>query len=261
MRPWTDRTLSHPRNGPVLHPGAAHAISPLSTRPPSLKPVNWKARLKAIDRKRRLLRRLAPKPARDAMARYLTRVTRASFLMDGIEISDHDITEAFARGAANRRFRSRQAQRLRNHMAILCRVKRLARRGHTLSASLVVRWYTSISCGLSSAQLDEPTLLRLDRVVRQINSPHLNLRPAVEEIARLHAELIADPVVPSFNGILARLLLTCHLERCGLPPLLFDPARDRALPPTQGMAGPVQRLLQLVEASYDALAAAAAAPA
>jgi hypothetical protein len=122
-----------------------------------------------------------------------------------------------------------------------------------LDPGIVVRWYTSISCGLSSAQLDEPTLSRLTRVVLQINSPHLNVRPALEEIARLYVELTSDPIVPSFNGILSRLLLGCHLGRCGLPPVLFDPKRDRARPDSAN--NQLGRLLEMVQESYDALLA------
>jgi len=224
--------------------------------------VDWKAWLRSLERKRRILARRKnervefqglPQYLGIEDRQYLARVTRLSFEMDGIESGDHELTEALAPGAAGKPFRSRQAQRLRNHIAILRRIGLLMRHCQPLDPAIVVRWYTSISCGLSSAQLDEPTLSRLTRVVRQINSPHLNVRPALEEIARLYFELTSDPIVPSFNGILCRLLLGCHLGRCGLPPVLFDPKRDRSRPETA--TNQLARLLEMVQESYDALLA------
>lgn len=75
----------------------------------------------------------------------------------------------------------------------------------------------------------------------------------MEETANLYLELLRDPIVPSFNGILSRLLLGCQLGRCGFPPVLFDPSRDRARPGSPTALLP--RLLEMVEESYDALAA------
>lgn len=225
--------------------------------------VDWKAWLRLLERKRRLLARRSDEngeihalphyATRIEDRQYLARVSRVSFEMDGIQSADHELVEALAPGAARKPFRSRQAQRLRNHIAILRRIGLLMRHCQPLDPGVVVRWYTSISCGLSSAQLDEPTLSRLTRVVRQINSPHLNVRPALEEIAQLYVELTSDPIVPSFNGILARLLLGCHLGRCGLPPVLFDPGRDYPRP--DSAKNQLARLLEMVQESYDALLA------
>src|SRR5687768_2519832 len=155
---------------------------------------------------------------------------------------------ALARGGAARAFRSRQQQRVRNHVAILRHLESLLRRGGTLKSPDVVRWYTSVACGLSTTQLDEPTTARLDAVVRQINSPHLRLRPAVQGIARVHRQMLADPVVPSFNGILARLLLRYHLGRCGLPPVLFVPERDATVLLDEQRL--LARLLELIDEAY-----------
>jgi hypothetical protein len=181
--------------------------------------VDWKAWLRTLDRKRRQLALLV-RPGRARLGgrghlggrgrsdgdaqngkpsdapgpqqrpghedrRYLALVTRVSFEMDGIVMGEHELADALGRSPARRRCRSRQAQRLRNHVAILCRVGSLSRRGQPLEVGAVVRWYTSISCGLSSALLDAPTLTRLEWVARQINSPHLNLRPALEATAGL----------------------------------------------------------------------------
>jgi hypothetical protein len=217
-------------------------------------PIDWKCWARGIERKRKALDRLGAGNGngRHGVWRfYLARVTRASFQLDGIDLPERAAADALAVGAAGRVCRSRQGQRLRNHVAILRRIGGMVRHGQPLSGGAVVRWYTSISCGLSSARLDGESLARLERVARQINSPHLNLRPAVEETARLYYEILADPIVPSFNGILARLLLGCQLGRCGLPPVLFDPASDRALPADP--AALLRRLLELVQKSYDCL--------
>ena len=125
------------------------------------------------------------------------------------------------------------------------------RLGESLKGQNVIRWYTSISCGLSTAALDEGTIDRLDTVVRRINSPQLRLQPAVSEIARLHTQLISVPFVPSFNGILARLMLQFHLGRCGLPPILFDPEADQGIMEDENRL--LDRMLHLIDASYDVL--------
>src|SRR3954454_17909621 len=198
-----------------------------------------------------------PPPPRRLPREYLARVTWASFRMEGIELSEREVTDAMAPGPAHRALRPRQGQRVRNHMAILRGIECHARRGQPLSACSVVRWYTTISCGLTSAQLDEESFSRLDGAVRQINCPSLNLRPAIEDVARRYHELIVNPVVPSFNGILARLLLDCHLCRCGLPPALFDPVQDRSLP--ADVPNLLRRLLDRIIESYEALLASTGA--
>jgi hypothetical protein len=87
-----------------------------------------------------------------------------------------------------------------------------------------------------------------------MNSPQLRLGPALREIATMHVLLLADPFVPGFNGILARLLLRYHLGRCGLPPVLFDPAADAAHLASEATLLP--RLLDLITESYEATEAA-----
>src|SRR3954452_11868844 len=131
---------------------------------------------------------VAPPPPR-LPREYLARVTWASFRMEGIELSEREVTDAMAPGPAHRALRPRQGQRVRNHMAILRRIECHVRRGQPLNARSVVRWYTTISCGLTSAQLDEESFSRLDGAVRQINCPSLNLRPAVEDVAKRYHEL------------------------------------------------------------------------
>jgi hypothetical protein len=65
-----------------------------------------------------------------------------------------------------------------------------------------------------------------------------------------HARLLDDPLVPGFNGILARLLFRFHLGRWGFPAVLFDSFLDgqRLTPESRS-----RRLLHLVEQRYDAL--------
>jgi hypothetical protein len=216
--------------------------------------VDWAAWLRLIERKRRAVARpTTPRPPAFPPDSYFAAATDASFRLDGIPLSAGDLTAALARGSANRACRSRLAQRLRNHVAILRHVELLIRRCQPVGSDDVVRWYTSVSCGLSSSRLDGPSAARLEQVVRQINSPHLRLRPAVEEIARLHVRLLSDPLVPGFNGILARLMLRCHLGRCGLPPVVFDADRDGRRPVCEATLLP--RLLELILDGYDVLRA------
>lgn len=94
---------------------------------------------------------------------------------------------------------------------------------------------------------------RLQAVAGRISSPRLRLQPAIQDVARVHSRLIADPVVPSFNGILARLMLCYHLGRCGLPPVMFDPVADRPLLTEESALLP--RLMDLIDVSYSVLLA------
>lgn len=178
---------------------------------------------------------------------YLGRATCASFRMDGLPLTPEEFRAALAAGAAPRGCRSRSAQRVRNHAAILHRVELLLRRGQPLRAADVLRWYTSIACGLSSGTMAGATVARIEKVVSAVNSPRLRFEQAVHEVASLHADLLTDPFVPGFNGILARLLMRYHMGRCGLPPVVFDPTDD---PPLMGSATKLEhRLLELLAGS------------
>jgi hypothetical protein len=215
--------------------------------------VNWPQWLRATERKRRLLARRDGETSRQFWSAYYAAATDSSFRLDGIVLSDADLCAALAPGWARRSLGARQQQRVRNHVAILRSVERTLRRGNALKPNDVVRWYTSVACGLSTTSLDEAAAARLDGVVRQVNSPHLRLCPAVQGIARLHHQLLAEPVVPGFNGILARVILRWHLGRCGLPPVLFDPARDTGVLGDEPKL--LARLLELVDESHDAMLA------
>jgi hypothetical protein len=189
-------------------------------------------------------RRLAHQPPE-----YFAIATLRSFQLEGIPLNQSEFTHAVARGWGVKGLRSRTQQRVRNHVAILRRIELSLRAGATLTSQTVVRWYTLISCGLSLAGLDEISMARLENVVRRINSPQFRLQPAITEIAHVHAQLNSDPLVPSFNGILARLLLEYHLGRCGLPRVVFDASADSTLLKDESRL--LKRILEMVDAAYE----------
>jgi hypothetical protein len=215
--------------------------------------IDWTDWVGRIERKRTSLAHRREASARGLPGDFFTAVTYASFKLDEIEVTEAQIAAAAERGRTGRAIRSRLAQRIRNHIAILRHIESSLRNGATLVSETVIRWYTSISCGLSNSPLDDATAQRLDSLVARVNSPQLRLPAAMTEIAQLHNQLIVDPFVPSFNGILARLLLQFHLGRCGLPPVMFDPFADRKLPRDEHRL--LKRLLERVEGSFEKLEA------
>lgn len=219
----------------------------LLARPLSVE-VDWPRWLRGIERKRRVL--AGKSPSNDLLIRE---ATLSSFRLEGIDASDADIEAAVTRTRNRRLFRSRQRTRIRNHLAILLSIERLLRKREALKASHVLRWYTVIGSGLSTASLALPGMIRIESVVRRINSPQMRLQPAILEIAKLHCDLLADAMFPSFNGILARLLLRVHLGHCGLPPVVFDPAIDGQRFGDANLLLP--RLLELIDRSLDRLLA------
>lgn len=250
---------SHPPHGDI--PVAAiHATAPkpsattVTLAVGSNGDIDWPRWLRETERKRRQIARQPDGQISTALrpfwSTYYVSATEVSFRLDGMPLSHEDLVAALARGSAGKPCRSRQQQRGRNHVAILRRLETFLHRGTALKPDDVVRWYTSIACGLSTTQLDEPSRTRLDGIVRQINSPHLRLCPALQGIARLHAQMLADPVVPSFNGILARLLLRYHLGRCGLPPVVFSPETDNP-EMMQDEQRLLSRLLEMIDKTHD----------
>ena len=216
--------------------------------------IDWPRWLRSTERQRRMLARRDGRSFNRPVVwtLYYLEATDASFRLDGLALSTADLSAALARGStAKTHPRSRQQQRARNHVAILRHLERLLSNAGALKSDDVVRWYTSIACGLSTEPLDEPTASRLEGIVRQINSPHLRLAPAIQGIARLHRQMLADPVVPSFNGILARLLLRYHLGRCGLPPVVFNPEHDGAVMNDEQKL--LSRMLDRIEQAYEAI--------
>jgi hypothetical protein len=218
--------------------------------------IDWPRWLRLVERKRKLSTRGSDGHVAPLPEAILVLGTLTSFKLEGIEIDDAATVAALhppvsRNGRDHGQFRSRLAMRVRNHVAILNRIERSLHHGEALKTPAVVRWYTLISSGLSTTGLDEPMMGRLDQLVRRINSPHLRLQPAIQEIARLHAQALADPLVPGFNGILARLMLRYHLGRCGLPPVVFHPESDAALLSDENAL--LGRLLELIDESYDLL--------
>jgi hypothetical protein len=177
------------------------------------------AALRRIERQRRLLHRAHPKGV-VLPIELLGRITYSSFRLENLSISERDVAEALSCGAGRRALRPPHLLRVRNHVAILRHIQKATRRGQELKLAAVVRWYTSISCGLSMG-VDLSRADRLGQFLRRINSPQLRLQQAVADVAQVHAQLTADPMFPGFNGILARLLLQYHLARCRLPMVTF----------------------------------------
>jgi hypothetical protein len=211
--------------------------------------IDWTRWLRLLQRKRRMTSGPDPARAVPPPVEYFAAVTLSSFQLEGIPLNPTEVTRAVSQGVAGKGIRSRSTQRIRNHVAILRRIEKSLRAGAMLTSQSVVRWYTSISCGLSSAALDESNMTRLDNVVRRINSPQFRLQPAIKEIARVHAQLNSEPLVPSFNGILARLLLQYHLGRCGLPRVLFDASVDSTVLKDEPRL--LKRILELVDSAYE----------
>lgn len=213
--------------------------------------INWGAWLRLTDRKRQLLHRGLPSSPQHLPPAYFARATFSSFRLDGIDLAEQDVVAALAVGRQRQALRSRATQRIRNHISILHHIENAVRIGESLKTQVVIRWYTTVGSGLINSNLADAVMDRLDQVVRRINSPQLRLQAALSDIARLHVLLLSDPLVPSFNGILARLLLRCHLGRVGLPPIVFDPQGDapKLLDDTMLLA----RILELVDLSYDLL--------
>jgi hypothetical protein len=209
---------------------------------------DWNLWLRLIERKRRLMSRLWPFGRQFSLS-FLLGMTSVSFRLDGVEVSDAEAGESLTASPRRNRVRSRLGQRLRNHLAILRHIQRLLTAGQALTVQTVVRWYTSVSCGLSTSALSTATMDRISAVVSRMSSPRLRLQPAVQEVAHLHAQLMVDPLVPSFNGIMTRLLLCYHLGRCGLPPVMFDPLIDGKVLADEAKLLP--RLMDLIDQSYS----------
>ena len=179
----------------------------------------------------------------------MSAATFCSFRLDGIDLSEREVHDALRHGSANPPLRGRSTQRIRNHASLLLHIDGAARGNETLTADTLLRWYTAMAAGLTPVAPPGSMLERLDVVARAVSSPQTRLGPALQDIARLHARLLRDPLFPGFNGILARLLLRYHLRRAGLPPVRFDPATDtpHLLDETMLHA----RLIELLDEAFD----------
>jgi hypothetical protein len=215
--------------------------------------VDWDKWARHIESRRRRLIKAHPFEGLFGDRTYLAEATYGSFRMEGLDVSETEVTAALATGQQRRVMRSRQAQRIRNHVAVLREIDGQVIGGEPLLPGTFMRWYASISCGLCPADMADANHDRLVDHIHRINFPELRLSGAVQEIAKLHRGLLADPLVPSFNGILSRLLLRFHLGRCGLPPVLFHPETPTAALTTERMLLPL--LMELIESSYDVMLA------
>lgn len=186
--------------------------------------VDFSAMIRQLHRRRRTI---GSGPRTRANLELMGRLTWISFRLEGLEVREDEVIEALVRSGLRGEMRPRQAQRIRSHVALLLHIEASLDRRRPLKVEDVLRWYTTISGGLSTSALTSSAMQRLDQVCRQINSPPMRLQAALAEISGLYERLLEDPLVPSFNGIMARLLLRYHLGRCGLPYVEFDPTLDR----------------------------------
>lgn len=208
--------------------------------------LDWPAWVALIERQRRAISRDGSPffPPQD----YFVRATCVSFQLDGIATTEQEVIDALTPGTAQRKFRSRAAQRVRNHVGILLGIERAIRLGISLKVSAVLRWYTSISSGLAAAMPTADRMSRVEQIVNRVNSPQLRLQPALMEIARQYSQVLSDPLFPSFNGILSRLLLRYHLGRCALPYVVLD---DDAARHDHGEQSIALALLNAIDRTYQ----------
>lgn len=211
--------------------------------------IDWEKWTRHIESRRRRLAKTHPFDGPLTARAFLAEATHSSFKLEGLDVSEKDIAAALATGVKRRVVRSRQAQRVRNHVAVLREIDAQVLTGAALVPDAFVRWYASVSCGLCPADLSEASRLRLIGHIHRINFPELRLAGAIQEIVRLHRQLLVDPLVPSFNGILSRLLLRYHLGRCGLPPIIFHPDTPITALTQEKILLPL--LMELVDDSYD----------
>jgi len=231
-----------PRELRIVLPTAAAPARPVS--PPS--PAELGGQLRRLERKRRGPGTATTRPLADDF--YLA-FTCASFRLEQIEIDEPAAAAALRASPRVGQLRPRSQRRIRNHVAILRTIEHAVRRGDVLKADAVVRWYTSIGCGLSITGIEPAAHDRLTRCLDRIHSPQLRLRQALADAAALHVQLVNDPLFPSFNGLIARLLLHLHLRRCGLPGVTLDRPTDATA--LQVASALEARLAELVSRAYD----------
>jgi hypothetical protein len=213
--------------------------------------IDWDKWSRHIESRRRRVVKIHATESVFGTRAYLAEATYVSFKLEGLDVSETAVTTALATGLTRRLFRSRQAQRVRNHVASLRAIDTLIDAAAPLTPAIFTRWYTSISCGLCPADLAEAASSRLTENIHRVNFPELRVAGAVQEIARLHRGLLTDPVVPSFNGILSRLILRYHLGRCGLPPIFFHPDTPTTALTSEKLLLPL--MMELIDNSYEVM--------
>ena len=185
-----------------------------SPRPPTLA---------AIERARARLSRsgwVMPRP-------FLIDATHASFRIEGINASLEQVARAIGHQQRVRAFRSPLSHRIRAHASILRCCERLISTDRPLRGDHVVRWYTGLSAGVTSTPIESVDVRsRVESIVSRLNAPTSRLSSAIAEAVTLYHDLLRDPVVPGYNGIVARLMLNLQLGRSGLLPVIIDPAGD-----------------------------------
>jgi hypothetical protein len=213
--------------------------------------IDWDKWSRHVESRRRRLGKRHPFDGPLTTREYLAEATYVSFRLDGLDVAETEVSAALATGLQRRVIRSRQGQRIRNHVAVLREIDGQVLNSETLTPEAYVRWYASISSGLCSADLGDTATARLVSIIHSINFPELRLPAAIQEICTLHHSLLTDPLAPSFNGILARLLLRYHLGRCELPPVFFHPQT-----PATALTNPrllLPMLMELLDTSFDVL--------
>ena len=186
-------------------------------------------------------------------ASFIERSTHSSYQLDGVTLPPGAVREAMNARAGKWAMRPRTAQRIRNHASIQFQIERMLRRRIGLSAGTLVRWYTSLSTGLCGTQMQRSEVERLESVAARVNvTPH-RVGAALDQVAALQVELLSEPVVPSFSGIFARLVLHMHLGRCGLPPVVMDSGVDSSVLKQPSRLS--TKLAEMVARSYEQLAA------
>jgi len=179
---------------------------------------------------------------------FVERATHVSFELEGIVLPPGSVRAGLCGKSGRVQMRPRIAHRIRSHCAVLLQIERMIKSRRSTNVSALVGWYTTFSAGLCSAGLDDRSMRALSDVVHRINAPPHRVQAAIDEAARLHVELLREPAVPSFPGILARLVLHAQLGRCGLPPVTFDPAVDRVA--FEKPAELAARISKLIERAY-----------
>lgn len=178
---------------------------------------------------------------------FVADATSASFHIDGIAVTLDQVTRALGHRQSVRAFRSPTSHRLRVHAAMLRCCERMILQRRPLRGIQLYRWYAGLSAGLGVARGSPDQSRRFEDVVARVNFSTPSLSFAVGQSVTLYNELLAEPIVPSYNGILARLLLNLHLGRSGLLPVIIEPAGDE--PAVQRLDEPT--LLRLLLRRYE----------
>lgn len=157
---------------------------------------------------------------------FLVDATSASFRIDGIPVTVEQVTRALGHQQAVRAFRSPLSNRLRAHAAILRCIERIVAADKPLRATHLYRWYAGLSAGLSAGAGIGDDAGRASEVVARANLPTSRLSTALADVLQLYDDIMSRPIVPSYNGIIARLVLNLHLGRCGLLPVIVEPGEE-----------------------------------